>query len=59
MDNQSTEMSFYPPEFNKINLWKLLVTLYGLCDAPRAWYLKVKEVLEKIGARNSEFDASQ
>ena len=45
-----------PPEGDTINLWKLLVTVYGLCDAPRAWYLKVKEVLEKAGARKSKFD---
>ena len=45
-----------PPEVDTINLWKLLVTVYGLCDAPRAWYLKVKEVLEKAGARKSKFD---
>ena len=32
------------------------MTVYGLCDAPRAWYLKGKEVLEKAGARKSKFD---
>ena len=31
------------------------MTVYGLCDAPRAWYLKVKEVHEKAGARKSKF----
>ena len=44
------------PEVDTIKLWKLLVTVYGLCDAPRAWYLKVKEVLEKAGARKSKLD---
>ena len=39
------------------NLWKLLVTVYGgLCDAPRAWYLKVKELLEASGAIKRKFD---
>ena len=32
------------------------MSVYGLCDAPRAWYLKVKEVLEKAGAGKSKFD---
>ena len=31
-----------PPEVDTINLWKLLETLYSLCDTPRAWYLKVR-----------------
>ena len=45
-----------PPEVDTINLWKLLVTVYGLYDAPRAWYHKVKEVLEKVRGRKSKFD---
>ena len=45
-----------PKEINTTNLWKLLVTVYGLCDAPRVWYLKVKEVLEASGAIKSKFD---
>ena len=45
-----------PKEVNTTNLWKLLVTVYGFCDAPRAWYLKVKEVLEASGAIKSKFD---
>ena len=45
-----------PPEVDAINLWKLLVTVYSLCDAQRAWYFKEKEVLEKAGAGKSKFD---
>ena len=45
-----------PTEVDTINLWKLLVTVYSLCDAPRAWYLKVKEVLEKAVGRKSKSD---
>ena len=38
-------------------LWKLLITVYGLCDAPRAsWYLRIKEVLENSGMLKSKFD---
>ena len=48
---------FFNPqhEVDTINLWKLLVTVYRLSKAPRARYLKVKEVLEKAGARTSKF----
>ena len=35
---------------------KLLVKVHGLCDVLRVWYLKVKDVLEKAGARKSKFD---
>ena len=45
-----------PKEVNTTNLWKLLVTAYGLCDAPRAWYQNVKEVIEASGAIKSKFD---
>ena len=30
--------------------------MYGLCDAPRAWYLGVKEVLEGAVEKKSKFD---
>ena len=32
------------------------MTVYRLCDAPRAWYLKVKKGMEKAEARKSKFD---
>ena len=43
---------------DKINrdLWKLNISIYGLCDAPRAWYLSLKSVLEKGGAKKSKYD---
>ena len=31
-----------PKEAQTDKIWKLNVTVYGLCDAPRAWYLSVK-----------------
>jgi hypothetical protein len=37
-------------------LWKLLKTVYGLCDAPAAWHEKLVEVLEKLQARQSSVD---
>ena len=42
----------------KNKLWKLKTTVYGLCDAPRVWYISVKEVLLKAGAEKSKFDDS-
>ena len=29
-----------PKEVGTKNLWKLKITVYGLCDAPRVWYIK-------------------
>ena len=31
-----------PKEAEASKLWKLNITAYGLCDAPRAWYIRVK-----------------
>ena len=45
-----------PKEAGTDKLWKLLRTVYGLCDAPRAWYLSVKEVLERCDLKKSKFD---
>ena len=35
-----------PREATTENIWKLLITMYGVCDAPRAWYLTMKQFLE-------------
>ena len=45
-----------PPEFNCGSLWKLKKTVYGLCDAARQWYLRVKRVLMDLGASVSSLD---
>ena len=45
-----------PIEFNNGMLWKLNKTVYGLCDAARAWYFKVKSVLIKLGMTMSKLD---
>ena len=37
-------------------IWKLCTSIYGLCDAPRVWYLQVKEELLRIGVKKSKFD---
>lgn len=45
-----------PPEFNCGRLWKLKKTVYGLCDAARQWYLRVKRLLLDLGASVSSLD---
>ena len=47
-----------PPEYYCGKLWKLKKTVYGLCDAARAWYLRVKEELLKLGARMCKLDSA-
>ena len=47
-----------PKEVGTYKLWKLLITVYGHCVAPREWYLSIKEVLEKSGMLKSKFDNS-
>ena len=32
-------------------LWKLNITAYGLCDAPRTWYISVSDVLMKTSVK--------
>ena len=39
-------------------LWKLHKTVYGLSDAARAWYLRVKEELNLLGAITSKYDSA-
>ena len=37
-------------------IWKLRRCPYGLNDAPRSWFRRVKSELEKLGVRSSIFD---
>ena len=45
-----------PPECDQGKLWKLNKTVYGLSDAARQWYLRVKEELLKLGVTVSRLD---
>ena len=45
-----------PREFCNGCLWKLKKVVYGLCDAARAWYFRVKEFLVSAGMIVSSFD---
>ena len=47
-----------PPEFNNGFLWKLRKTVYGLCDAARAWYLRVKDELSSLSVKMCDLDNS-
>ena len=44
------------PEFNNGKIWKLRKTVYGLNDAARAWYIRVKCELLKLGMEVSSLD---
>ena len=37
-------------------IWKLRKSVYGMNDAGRKWFLKVKETLEKLGCSQSKLD---
>ena len=45
-----------PPEYNNGLIWKLNKTVYGLCDAARSWYLRVKEQLLDLGLHMCSYD---
>ena len=45
-----------PPEANTNKIWKLLKCVYGLNDASRKWYLRLREVLIKLEASPSKLD---
>ena len=45
-----------PVECNTKKNWKLKKTVYGLADAPRVWFLRLKEELLKLGVSISTYD---
>ena len=49
-----------PPEWDggEDLLWKLKRCLYGLNDAPRAWYERVLQLLIESGGKASLYDAA-
>ena len=47
-----------PPEYFVGKLWRLKKTVYGLSDAARAWYLRVKSELISLGVKVSTYDSS-
>ena len=47
-----------PKEFDEGKLWRLKKTVYGLCDAARAWYMRVKEELKLLSIEMCSVDNS-
>ena len=45
-----------PREANSNKLWMLQKVVYGLCDASRAWYLRVNDEFKKLGGKVSKYD---
>ena len=46
-----------PPEFSEDDIvWKLKRCIYGLNDAPRAWYERVENELIQLGGKTSMYD---
>lgn len=53
----SRELYVKPPSCEKTTkLWKLNKTPYGLVDAGRQWFIRVKKEFNEIGARQSKCD---
>ena len=42
----------------KSEVWSLRKCLYGLNDAPRSWYIKVRDALISLGGVQSLFDSA-
>ena len=58
-DDIKREVYLKPPkEFDTGQIWKLKKTVYGLCDAARAWYMRVKDELIKLGVEKCPLDNS-
>ena len=58
-DEINRELFLRPPsEFNEGKLWRLKKTVYGLCDAARAWYTRVKTELLKLSVAMCSLDPS-
>ena len=45
-----------PKEAGSSGVWKLNKTAYGLKDAPREWYLRLRDVILKVGCKISITD---
>lgn len=55
----SRDVFLHPPkEANTNKIWKLNQAVYGLCDAGRHWYERVKNELLKLDVKMSQLDKS-
>lgn len=55
LSHEAYRMLGLPTDGSK--LLRLKKPMYGLCDAPRAWFLEAKERLTSLGARQHPLDA--
>ena len=55
LSNEANRMLGLPSDGSK--LLRLKKPMYGLCDAPRAWFLEAKERLISLGAQQHPLDA--
>ena len=58
-DTVDRKIYLKPPKeanLNKSQLWKISKPLYGLNDASRKFYLKVKTILKECGCEQSKYD---
>ena len=47
-----------PKDFDDDTLWLLKKTVYGLCDAARAWYSRMVKALQELGGLQCSLDMS-
>ena len=47
-----------PKEYDNGQIWKLRKTVYGLCDAARAWYMKIRRELLSMSVEVCTLDNS-
>ena len=58
-DNIQRKIFLKPPkEYDEGKLWRLKKTVYGLCDAARAWYFRVKNELKSLSVKICPIDNS-
>ena len=59
-DEIQREIYIRPPRdvSDKKTVWKLRKCIYGLTDAPRSWFTKMKTALLSLGGKQSKYDSA-